>query len=53
MDELRALLDQTAKLAADFYDTLDERAVYPRADTAELRVGTPVSPLDTVIASIR
>ncbi|MCW2963404.1 MAG: ddc [Actinomycetia bacterium] len=37
MDELRALLTQTAQLAADFYDTLDERPVYPRASAAELR----------------
>jgi glutamate/tyrosine decarboxylase-like PLP-dependent enzyme len=37
VDELRALLDQTAKLAADFYDTLDERPVYPRVSAAELR----------------
>jgi glutamate/tyrosine decarboxylase-like PLP-dependent enzyme len=37
VDELRALLDQTAKLAADFYDTLDERPVYPRVSTTELR----------------
>jgi hypothetical protein len=28
VDELRALLDQTASLAAEFYETLDERPVY-------------------------
>jgi glutamate/tyrosine decarboxylase-like PLP-dependent enzyme len=37
VDELRALFAQTAKLAADFYDTLDERPVYPRVSAAELR----------------
>jgi glutamate/tyrosine decarboxylase-like PLP-dependent enzyme len=37
VDELRALFEQTAKLAADFYDTLDERPVYPRVSAAELR----------------
>jgi glutamate/tyrosine decarboxylase-like PLP-dependent enzyme len=58
MDELRALFDQTAKLAADFYDTLDERPVYPRADAAELRAAfarpLPGGPTDaqTVIAEL-
>jgi glutamate/tyrosine decarboxylase-like PLP-dependent enzyme len=37
MDDLRGLLDLTSGLAADFYDTLAERAVYPRAPAAELR----------------
>jgi glutamate/tyrosine decarboxylase-like PLP-dependent enzyme len=58
MDELRALLDQTAKLAADFYDTLDERPVYPRAGAQELRAAfarpLPDGPTDaqTVIAEL-
>ena len=39
MDELRALLDQTAALAAGFYETLDERPVFPRASADELRAG--------------
>ena len=37
MDELRALFEQTAALAADFYDTLDERPVFPRVTATELR----------------
>jgi glutamate/tyrosine decarboxylase-like PLP-dependent enzyme len=58
MDDLRALLDQTAKLAADFYDTLDERPVFPRAGAAELRAAfarpLPDDPIDpqTVIAEL-
>jgi glutamate/tyrosine decarboxylase-like PLP-dependent enzyme len=58
VDDLRALLDQTAKLAADFYDTLDERPVYPRVSAAELRetFGRPLpeGPTDaqTVIAEL-
>jgi glutamate/tyrosine decarboxylase-like PLP-dependent enzyme len=58
VDELRALLDQTAKLAADFYDTLDERPVYPRVGAAELREALarplPKGPTDpaTVIAEL-
>lgn len=58
MDDLRALFAQTAELAAAFYDSLDERAVYPRATVEELRAafarplpeqGTPAS---TVIAEL-
>jgi glutamate/tyrosine decarboxylase-like PLP-dependent enzyme len=58
MDELRALLDQTAKLAADFYDTLDERPVFPRVSAAALREAftrpLPEGPTDaqTVIAEL-
>ena len=37
MDDLRALLDQAASLAADFDDTLSDRPVYPRATPEELR----------------
>jgi glutamate/tyrosine decarboxylase-like PLP-dependent enzyme len=58
MDELRALLDQTAALAAGFYETLDERPVYPRASADELRAGLggslPEKPTDAraVIAEL-
>jgi glutamate/tyrosine decarboxylase-like PLP-dependent enzyme len=58
VDELRALFEQTAKLAADFYDTLDERPVYPRVSAAELREAfarpLPGGPTDasTVIAEL-
>ena len=58
MDELRALLDETASLAAEFYETLDERPVYPRAGVEELRAGLggplPETPTDprTVIAEL-
>ena len=57
-DELRRLLDLTAALAADFYDTLPERPVYPRATAGELReaLATPLpnAPTDprTVIAEL-
>ena len=37
MDDLRELLDLTSGLAADFYETLPERPVFPRATYAELR----------------
>jgi glutamate/tyrosine decarboxylase-like PLP-dependent enzyme len=37
MSELRDLLHMTADLAADFYDTLDERPVFPHVDADELR----------------
>jgi glutamate/tyrosine decarboxylase-like PLP-dependent enzyme len=37
MDELRELLELTTRLAADFYDSLDERPVYPHATVDELR----------------
>jgi glutamate/tyrosine decarboxylase-like PLP-dependent enzyme len=36
-DELRELFELTAGLAADFYATLPERPVYPRATASELR----------------
>src|SRR5690349_4828580 len=36
-DELRDLLELTADLAADFYDTLPERRVYPDVTVDELR----------------
>src|SRR2546422_507073 len=58
MDGLRALFEQTAKLAADFYDTLDERPVTPRATAEELRGALarplPQEPTDasTVIAEL-
>jgi glutamate/tyrosine decarboxylase-like PLP-dependent enzyme len=58
MDELRALFAQTAELAATFYDTLDERPVYPRATVDELRAEfagpLPEEPTDasTVIAEL-
>ncbi|HEX4527224.1 MAG TPA: pyridoxal-dependent decarboxylase [Gaiellaceae bacterium] len=37
MDDLRELLDLTSTLAADFYDTLADRPVFPRVTAAELR----------------
>ena len=37
MDELRELLDLTSGLAADFYATLADRAVFPPATARELR----------------
>src|SRR4051812_40211105 len=58
MDGLRELLQQTAELAADFYDTLEDRPVFPRADAADLRAGfarpLPEQPTDarTVIAEL-
>jgi glutamate/tyrosine decarboxylase-like PLP-dependent enzyme len=58
MDELRELLEVTAVLAADFYDSLPERAVYPAAGADELRAafgGTlPEEPSDarTVIEQL-
>ncbi len=39
MDDLRALFAQTAELAAGFYDSLDDRAVFPRATVDEVRAG--------------
>ena len=36
MDDLRELFELTAAIAADFYETLPERPVYPRATVAEL-----------------
>jgi glutamate/tyrosine decarboxylase-like PLP-dependent enzyme len=58
MDELRALFEQTADLAASFYETLDERPVYPTSTAAELRDALagplPEKPTDapTVIAEL-
>ncbi len=58
MDDLRELLDLTAGLAADFYTTLPERPVFPRATADELRAAfagpLPESPTDprTVIAEL-
>src|SRR5437773_1652044 len=53
VDELRALLDQTAEIAAAFYETLDERPVYPRASVEELHAGLgrslPETPTDARI----
>ena len=37
MEDLRELFELTSNLAADFYGTLDERPVYPRASLEELR----------------
>jgi glutamate/tyrosine decarboxylase-like PLP-dependent enzyme len=37
MSDLRELLDLTSGLAADFYDTLPDRPVFPRVTAAELR----------------
>src|SRR5207245_71906 len=44
LSELRDLLGTTADLAADFYDSLSHRAVYPPASAEELRaaLGGPV-----------
>jgi glutamate/tyrosine decarboxylase-like PLP-dependent enzyme len=36
VDDLRGLFELTAAIAADFYETLPERPVYPRATVAEL-----------------
>jgi glutamate/tyrosine decarboxylase-like PLP-dependent enzyme len=58
MDNLRALLEQTTELAARFYDTLDQRPVFPRASDSQLRealaLPLPVEPTDaaTVIAEL-
>ena len=50
MTEIRALLQRTAELAADFLDSLDERPVFPRASLDELRealrVPLPAGPTD-------
>jgi glutamate/tyrosine decarboxylase-like PLP-dependent enzyme len=37
MEDLRELLAETARLAADFYDSLPERPVFPRVTADELR----------------
>jgi glutamate/tyrosine decarboxylase-like PLP-dependent enzyme len=58
MDELRELLDLTTGLAADFYESLPERPVFPRVSAAELREAfaapLPDEPTDprTVIAEL-
>ncbi|MDX6486040.1 MAG: hypothetical protein QOF43_1193 [Gaiellaceae bacterium] len=53
MDDLRALLQQTTELAARFYDTLDERPVFPRTSATELRKAfarpLPEGPTDAAI----
>ncbi len=56
--ELRELLELTASLAADFYESLPERPVFPHTTAGELRDGLggalPRSPTDprTVIAEL-
>jgi glutamate/tyrosine decarboxylase-like PLP-dependent enzyme len=58
MAELRDLLDLTAGLAADFYDSLPERPVFPPATVEELRAAfakpLPEGPTDprTVITEL-
>ena len=58
MDDLRELFELTAAIAADFYDTLDDRPVYPRATVAELHaaLASPLPehglPARTVIAEL-
>ncbi len=58
MAELRDLLELTAGLAADFYDSLPERPVFPAATVAELRAAfaqpLPDGPTDpgTVITEL-
>jgi glutamate/tyrosine decarboxylase-like PLP-dependent enzyme len=58
MAELRDLLELTAGLAADFYDSLPERAVFPPATVEELRAAfakpLPEGPTDprTVITEL-
>jgi glutamate/tyrosine decarboxylase-like PLP-dependent enzyme len=58
MPELRDLLDLTAGLAADFYDSLPERPVFPPATVEELRAAfakpLPDGPTDarTVITEL-
>ena len=37
MDDLRGLLDLTSGLAADFYESLPERPVFPRVSASDLR----------------
>ena len=50
MTDVRALLQRTADLAADYLDTLDERPVFPQVSVDELRAGLRVplqnEPLD-------
>jgi glutamate/tyrosine decarboxylase-like PLP-dependent enzyme len=58
MDDLRELFELTAAIAADFYETLPDRPVYPRATVAELHaaLSAPLpeqgSPARTVIAEL-
>lgn len=58
MDDLRELFELTAAIAADFYETLDDRPVYPRATVAELHaaLASPLPehglPARTVIAEL-
>src|SRR6478752_2900970 len=58
MAELRDLLELTAGLAADFYDSLPDRPVYPSATVEELRAAfaqpLPDGPTDprTVITEL-
>jgi glutamate/tyrosine decarboxylase-like PLP-dependent enzyme len=58
MDDLRELFELTAALAADFYETLPDRPVYPRATVAELHaaLSAPLPeqglPARTVIAEL-
>src|SRR5690242_13290739 len=42
MTDTRALLLRTAELAADFLDSLDERAVFPQVSADELRASLDV-----------
>jgi len=58
MDDLRELLELTAAIASDFYETLPDRPVYPRATVAELHaaISSPLPehglPARTVIAEL-
>jgi glutamate/tyrosine decarboxylase-like PLP-dependent enzyme len=58
MDDLRELFELTAAIAADFYETLPDRPVYPRATVAELHaaLSAPLPehglPARTVIAEL-
>ena len=58
MDDLRELFELTSAIAADFYETLPDRPVYPRASVAELHaaLSAPLPehglPARTVIAEL-
>ena len=58
MEDLRELFELTAAIAADFYETLPDRPVYPRATVAELHaaLSSPLPerglPARTVIAEL-
>jgi len=58
MDDLRELFELTAAIAADFYETLPDRPVYPRATVPELHaaLSAPLPeqglPARTVIAEL-